>query len=76
MKTVRIVFILASLLFLQFKSYAQAVDPAVADKISQVENNMLKSIRIEGDAPYSIQQDMKDNNVQGVSIAVIHNFIK
>ncbi len=74
MKTVRIVFILASLLFLQFKSYAQAVDPAVADKISQVENNMLKSIRIEGDAPYSIQQDMQDNHVYGVSIAVIHNY--
>jgi CubicO group peptidase (beta-lactamase class C family) len=74
MRSIRLSLVLASLLFLQFKSYAQAVDPAIADKISQVENNMLKPIQIEGDAPYSIQQDMKDNHVYGVSIAVIHNY--
>ncbi len=74
MRSIRLSLILASLLFLQFKTYAQTVDPVIADKISQVENNMLKPIRIEGDAPYSIQQDMQDNHIHGVSIAVIHNY--
>ncbi|SDS70342.1 CubicO group peptidase, beta-lactamase class C family [Mucilaginibacter mallensis] len=74
MRSIRLSLILASLLFLQFKTRAQTVDPAIADKISRVENNILKPIQIEGDAPYSIQQDMKDNHIHGVSIAVIHNY--
>jgi CubicO group peptidase (beta-lactamase class C family) len=74
MRSLRPLLILTPLLLLQFKALAQIGDTTIAGKISRVENNMLKSIRLVDDKPYSIQQDMQDNHVHGVSIAVIHNY--
>lgn len=47
----------------------------IEDKIKQVENNLSGSVHIQDSVnTYNLQQRIKDNNIFGVSIAVIHNY--
>jgi len=45
----------------------------VDDKIAEVENNLIRSIYIAGDASWTIEERMEHYGVPGVSIAVIHD---
>jgi CubicO group peptidase (beta-lactamase class C family) len=46
----------------------------IADKIQQVENNLVGTIMMESDSLWTIQSRMSHYNIKGVSIAVIHNY--
>ncbi len=45
-----------------------------AEKIKQVENNLVKNRQPEGEGPYSLKERMTFYHIQGLSIAVIHNY--
>jgi len=72
MKSAIFSFAFAGILFFQLTSCAQTVD--TAEKIKQVESNLVPNIRAEGEPAYSIKDRMAHYNIQGVSIAVIHNY--
>lgn len=47
----------------------------IEEKIKRVENNLSGSLHIQDSVnTYNLQQRMKDNNIFGVSIAVIHDY--
>jgi len=69
--------ITAALMLLLLAGQAQAADysPDVQSHIRAVENGLLKSVTIEGDAhpAHSLAERMAALHVPGVSIAVMHN---
>ena len=46
----------------------------IQTQINAVENNLLPTVKITGEAPWNIKNRMSHYNVSGVSIAVIDNF--
>ncbi len=62
----------AFLLFFSFNGCAQQT--GVKDKIQQVENGLAPPVQTEGEATYNINERMAFYHIQGVSIAVIHNY--
>jgi len=61
----------ALLLFIRLGACCQTID--TADKIRQVESNLVANIMAEGDSVHTMQERMAFYHIQGVSIAVIHN---
>jgi CubicO group peptidase (beta-lactamase class C family) len=59
-------------LFFSLNSSAQTSD--TNDKIKQVENGLIGLIQMEGEGPWNITGRMEHYKVNGVSIAVIHNY--
>lgn len=48
--------------------------PETEERIRQVENNLADWVRTQNDTIWNLEQRMKHHNIQGVSIAVIHDF--
>jgi CubicO group peptidase (beta-lactamase class C family) len=72
MKSTFILPISAFLALIQLSACAQPAD--VQDKIQQVEKNLVANRLAEGDAPQTLKERMAFYHIQGVSIAVIHNY--
>lgn len=53
---------------------AAAQTPDAADRIRQVEKNLIATAHIEEDSTHTIQERMAFYHIQGLSIAVIHNY--
>ncbi|MBC7536456.1 MAG: serine hydrolase, partial [Ferruginibacter sp.] len=70
MKTKTIIVVLMQL----FLSTAFGQSRAVADKIRQVENNLIPFVPVKGFKGWNILDRMKYYHVSGVSVAVIHNY--
>jgi CubicO group peptidase (beta-lactamase class C family) len=63
-------FILPLLLLIQLTIYAQSDK----DKILQVEKNLVGSIQISGETPWTLAERMAHYKIPGLSIAVIQNY--
>jgi CubicO group peptidase (beta-lactamase class C family) len=61
-----------SVLFFPLNGCAQTSD--TKDKIKQVENGLVSNVHLEGEGPWTISERMEHYKVNGVSIAVIHNY--
>ena len=72
MRTFRLLPALAFILFIQLNACAQSAD--TQDKIKQVEKNLAGNIQIEGEGPYNMADRMAYYKIEGVSVAVIHNY--
>jgi len=72
MRSTTFSLISAVVLFTQLNACAQTVD--TAEKIKQVETNLVGIFQAEGDTPGTLKGRMAHYNIQGVSIAVIHNY--
>ncbi len=71
MKTAHFFFALALVSITGLSACAQT---DTAEKIRQVENNLAANIRSESDSTYNLKDRMAYYHIQGVSIAVIHNY--
>jgi len=71
MKIVSKSFVLTLLLFIRITVYAQN---NTQDKISQVENNLVGNVQIEGEKPWNLLNRMAFYKIPGLSIAVIQNY--
>src|SRR5659263_611733 len=47
--------------------------PETEERIRQVENNLGDWVRTQDDVPWKLEQRMKHHNINGVSIAVVHD---
>jgi len=65
-------FIAGFFLLIQMNACAQSAD--TSDRISQVEGNLVGATQTEGEVPGTIKDRMAHYHVNGVSIAVIHNY--
>lgn len=80
MKNYKILYyLLFTLFFVLNRSNIQAQSsgspsPEILKKIREVENNLTGPITIESDSPWTIIGRMKEYNIKGVSITVIHNY--
>ncbi len=72
MRLPALLFALTFIFFTQLSACAQNVD--TAEKIKQVETSLAGNIMTEGDALYTIKDRMAYYHIQGVSIAIVHNY--
>jgi CubicO group peptidase (beta-lactamase class C family) len=72
MRTAVLTTALAFIFFIQLSAFAQTVD--TIGKIKQVESSLAGNIMAEGDTRYTLKDRMAYYHIQGVSIAVIHNY--
>lgn len=74
LRTLKISILILALLVAHSTGIAQtAYSPETLKKIKEVENSISGSLLINDERPVSIAERMKKYNVQGLSIAVIHN---
>lgn len=57
---------------INFSGFSQ--DHSLDEKIKQVENGLMPPVQTEGQTSYNINERMAFYHIQGVSIAVIHNY--
>jgi CubicO group peptidase (beta-lactamase class C family) len=71
-----LVFLILSILLIQLRVFGQLIrySPEVQARIHKVENSLAGSIRIKGDAMWSITDRMQHYKVMGLNIAVIDNY--
>ena len=62
------------LFFFGYTSIAQTYSPEVEAKIKQLEGNLFKYFKIEGQSNSNVQQRMALYKVVGLSIAVVNNY--
>lgn len=72
MKPFILPFVAGLMLFTQVNACAQSAD--TSEKISQVESNLVGAAQTEGEVPGTIKDRMAHFHVNGLSIAVIHNY--
>lgn len=66
-----ILFLFTSKLFTEAQSI---YTKDVSERINRVENNLTSWVRLDSSSNWNIYQRMKENNVNGISIAVINNY--
>ena len=62
------------LIIVGLKTIAFTQNNQVKDRISQVENNLIPFVPVNGFPTWNLSERMKHYGVQGVSIAIINNF--
>ncbi|HXD94062.1 MAG TPA: serine hydrolase domain-containing protein [Bacteroidia bacterium] len=67
-------FYLYFILLVSYTSIAQTYSPEVEAKIKQVENNLFRYFKIEGQANETIKQRMALYKIVGLSIAVVNDY--
>ncbi|NCD71315.1 serine hydrolase [Mucilaginibacter agri] len=63
-----------SILFLSLSSCLTVYAQSTANKIHEVETNLVGVIQIEGEKPHTIQEQLVHYKAPGISIAVIQNY--
>lgn len=72
MKLHLLLLILVFSTFTSFTGRAQSAE--TKDKIKQVESNLVGVIQMDSEKPWTIQERMAHYKVNGVSVAVVHNY--
>ncbi len=71
-KTSVVLYALAFALILQLSACNKPA--GTAEKIQQVEKNLVANLQAEGEGPWTLKERMAFYHVKGLSIAVIHNY--
>ena len=72
----RYLFIItAFILLFRISAKAQFAD-SIALKIKRIEDKVMPQISVEGDEPMTLAERMAFYKVKGLSIAVVHNYIR
>jgi len=72
MRSSALLSVLAFVFFIPLSAGAQTID--TAEKIKQVETNLVANIQAYGDSTWTLKGRMAYYHIQGVSIAIVHNY--
>ena len=72
MRSSALLSVLVFLYLIPLSVGAQTID--TAEKIRQVETNLVANIRAEGDSTWALKGRMAYYHIKGVSIAIVHNY--
>ncbi|MDP9048963.1 MAG: serine hydrolase [Bacteroidota bacterium] len=72
MKSTILAIVAGFILSVHINACAQSAD--IQNKIKQVENNLIATRTTEGETPATLKERMAHYNIQGLSIAVIHDY--